>query len=103
MIGASLSNAKSTAELTSAVIWAANGDRYEGQWAQDSKSGTGTYYYAQKGKKYEGVWKDDVARCGSYSAYDSGAAEALPLPVLQMAQPEEVLAARRAEVAAASC
>ncbi len=39
----------------------ANGDIFEGQWANDMKNGPGVYYYAD-GAVYEGVWQEDIAK-----------------------------------------
>lgn len=38
----------------------ANGDRYEGQWVKNLKSGQGIIYYIS-GAKFEGEWQDDKA------------------------------------------
>ena len=35
-----------------------NGDRYEGEWMNDSKEGYGVHGYSDN-SKYEGNWKDD--------------------------------------------
>lgn len=35
-----------------------NGNKYEGEWANDAKNGYGSLYYVN-GEKYEGYWKED--------------------------------------------
>jgi hypothetical protein len=37
-----------------------NGNRYEGEWANDMKAGYGVLYY-MNGERYEGYWRDDRA------------------------------------------
>jgi hypothetical protein len=45
----------------------ANGDVYEGTWANDVKHGPGTFFYMSRGKRFDGVWQEGVAKAGSYS------------------------------------
>ena len=45
-----------------------NGNRYEGDWANDKKNGKGSYTYFTTGEKYEGQWVDGEKHgYGSYS------------------------------------
>lgn len=69
----------------------ANGDIYEGEWANDMKNGRGKFYYA-KGAVYEGTWQEDIAKCGAYTqgAY-AQQQETGALPALQLQDPEQVL------------
>ncbi len=70
----------------------ANGDLFEGEWANDMKNGPGVYYYAQ-GAVYEGMWQEDVAKCGSYRQdSDAQLQESRELPALQLENAEQVLA-----------
>ena len=83
------------------VFVLANGDRYEGHWLKDKKEGPGRFYYRSTGKVYEGEWVDDTPRCGEYKdataeevGADGAAATAgMPLPTLELLQPEGVLSA----------
>ena len=69
----------------------ANGDYFEGQWANDMKNGPGLYYYA-KGAVYEGVWQEDIAKCGCYRQ-DARISPQEPgvLPALQLENANKVL------------
>jgi len=35
-----------------------NGNKYEGEWANDKKNGRGCYTYFASGEKYDGQWTD---------------------------------------------
>jgi hypothetical protein len=70
----------------------ANGDVFEGQWANDMKNGPGVYYYAD-GAVYEGVWQEDIAKCGCYrQATESEEQQPGALPALQLENAQLVLA-----------
>jgi hypothetical protein len=70
----------------------ANGDIFEGQWANDMKNGPGVYYYAD-GAVYEGVWQEDIAKCGCYrQATESEEQQPGALPALQLQNAQLVLA-----------
>ena len=69
----------------------ANGDVFEGQWANDMKNGPGIYYYAQ-GAVYEGVWQEDIAKCGCYRrAADTKDQQSGTLPALQLKDADQVV------------
>ena len=68
----------------------ANGNIFEGEWANDMKNGRGLYWYA-KGAVYEGIWQEDIAKCGSYRQ-DATVQEEHPLPALQLDNPQQILA-----------
>ena len=67
----------------------ANGDVFEGEWANDMKNGRGVYWYA-KGAVYEGIWQEDIAKCGSYRQ-DTAVQDELPLPALQLENLQQIL------------
>ena len=67
----------------------ANGDMFEGEWANDMKNGRGVYYYPT-GAVYEGVWQEDIAKCGAYKQ-DAALQIEHPLPALQLESPAQVL------------
>ena len=67
----------------------ANGDVFEGEWANDMKNGRGVYWYA-KGAVYEGIWQEDIAKCGSYRQ-DTAVQDEHPLPALQLENPQQIL------------
>ena len=70
----------------------ANGDVFEGQWANDMKNGPGVYYYAD-GAVYEGFWQEDIAKCGCYrQATESEEQQPGALPALQLENAQLVLA-----------
>lgn len=48
------------------IIFIANGDRYEGNWFNDVKHGSGRYFYLKTNKLYEGEWFNDTAKCGIF-------------------------------------
>ncbi len=35
-----------------------NGNKYEGEWANDKKHGKGAYVYFTTGEKYDGYWME---------------------------------------------
>ena len=43
----------------------ANGNRYEGSWQKDMKTGEGKFLYLDKGQVYTGTWMDDTTKCGT--------------------------------------
>eukprot|EP00826_Nyctotherus_ovalis_P015810 TRINITY_DN14527_c0_g1_i18.p2 TRINITY_DN14527_c0_g1~~TRINITY_DN14527_c0_g1_i18.p2 ORF type:complete len:108 (+),score=6.19 TRINITY_DN14527_c0_g1_i18:77-400(+) len=51
--------AKVAYTITIGLLMLPNGERYSGEWAEDSKSGEGVQFYSD-GCKYEGHWKDNV-------------------------------------------
>ena len=61
--------------------YAAHGDVYRGEWADDMKNGSGTYYYRERRKRYDGVWVDDVAKCGVFGDLDPQAFSTEPFPI----------------------
>ena len=69
----------------------ANGDVFEGEWANDMRNGPGVYYYAG-GAVYEGIWQEDIPKCGSYRpASNVEQQKAGALPTLQLENTEQVL------------
>lgn len=40
------------------IFWSHLKERFEGEYLQDKKNGSGKYWYAN-GDKYEGEWKND--------------------------------------------
>ena len=45
-------------------IFAANENRYEGEWENDKKHGDGKFYHLDKGQVFVGTWLNDIAKCG---------------------------------------
>ena len=86
-----------------------NGDHFEGFWAQGKREGTGVHFYYDAMKKahtrrYDGEWVDGVAKCGFYTELPADPLAPAsrtpdPLPELQLADPDGVISARRAEIA----
>ena len=69
----------------------ANGDIFEGEWANDMKNGRGTFFYAG-GAVYEGTWQEDIAKCGAYvQSMDAQQQASGALPALQLEDPQKVL------------
>jgi len=83
------------------VFVMANGDRYEGHWLNGKKEGPGRFYYKSTGKVYEGEWVEDTPKCGEFKdaspeevgAESAAAMAGMPLPTLELLQPEGVLSA----------
>ena len=51
-------------------MWTADdGNRYEGSWENDKKSGAGKFLYLTKGQVYTGHWKEDIAKSGMLEDY----------------------------------
>lgn len=79
----------------------ANGDVFEGQWANDQKHGNGTHYYHAKGRRFDGIWQTDTPKCGTYSEIKPAVAgTAGALPQLELVDAAGVAAAARGEVLA---
>lgn len=41
-----------------------NENRYEGEWKDDQKHGSGKFYHYGKGQVFVGTWVNGVAKCG---------------------------------------
>ncbi len=72
---------KLSVPLHSARFVPAHGDVYRGEWAEDLKNGSGTYYYRERRKRYDGIWVNDVAKCGVFGDLDQQAFSTEPFPI----------------------
>ena len=80
--------------VVTSIVKLGNGDRYEGEWLEDMKDGLGQFIYKYKRQVYEGEWVKDVAKCGTVVDLPPLAGHAprpIPLPVIGLADPDEVL------------
>ena len=48
----------------------ANNNRYEGEWANDKKNGSGKFFFLNKGQMLEGFWVNDINKTGSMTDFD---------------------------------
>lgn len=60
-----------------------NENRYEGEWKNDQKHGSGKFYHYEKGQVFIGTWVNNIAKCGVMEDFNRGTASQAtqyPLP-----------------------
>ncbi|KFP87014.1 MORN repeat-containing protein 3, partial [Acanthisitta chloris] len=77
------------------LLLLSNENLYEGGWKDGKKHGPGRFFYLDKGQLLEGIWAADIPKCGILMDFNRDEAPAptqYPIPKLELADPEGVLA-----------
>jgi cytochrome b involved in lipid metabolism len=71
-----------------------NNNRYEGEWAEGKKNGTGKYYFLNKGQLLEGFWVNDINKTGKLINFDRENAKEptqYQMPAVTVKNPEKII------------
>ena len=48
------------------MMYAACGERYEGEWSDDKRNGKGSLFFGTCGETFRGTWSNDKKETGAY-------------------------------------